>query len=82
MAKDKHVGSSRPATASTVTLKQTAAEKRSAKRSAGAARSSVSAETISTAQAETEIIASQASVKKGAQPIRTLQHPLLYYTDK
>ena len=47
MAKDRHVGSSQaesqPATASTGTLKQTAAEKRAAKQSAEAARSSVSA---------------------------------------
>ena len=54
MAKDKNVGSSQPATASTGTLKQTAAEKRTAKQSAEAARSSVSTKAI--AAAETEIM--------------------------
>ena len=81
MAKDKHVGSSQPATASTGTvcfqvpvgpgnklLQKKGASKRSAE-----ARSSVTAEAIAAARVETEIMASQASGWKGAQPIRTLQ---------
>ena len=82
MAKDKHAGSSQPAAASTGTLKQTEAGKRAAKRCAEVARSSVTAEAIAAAQAVTEIIASQASGGKGAQPVRTLQLLLLYYADK
>ena len=54
MAKEKNVGSSsQPAPASAGTLKQSATGKRVAKRAADAA-SSVAAEAIAAAQAETE----------------------------
>ena len=56
VAKEKHVGFSQPATASHETMKQIAAEKRAAKRSAESARSSVTAEAIAAAQAKTEIM--------------------------
>ena len=60
MAKKKNVSSSQPASASRGTSKQSVTGKRAAKRAADAA-SSAAAEAIAAAQAETEIMASQAS---------------------
>ena len=57
-------------------------KKRAAKISAEAARGFVTAKAIAAAQAETELMASQASGWTGDQPMRKLQLPLPYYIDK
>ena len=68
MDKDKPAGSSaQPARASTGTLQQSAAGKRAAKGTAGAARNSA-AEAMAAAQAETEITELQASSGYEATP--------------